>query len=152
MERNYFSWVLNICILYIIYLILPIYHLMSNGQAELFVDTPKRALKKPKVLEAEENALQVYLNMYRMMQISQQKWHVHVIFAGKGKLSFDKLLPGNMKKVQQFQHAKSFMIGDKVFFKSSKAEKENWQKEKNIQRLGNIKYTVEGGQFRHQRQ
>lgn len=76
---------------------------------------------------------------------------MHDILARKCRPIFDKLLPGNMKKVQQFQHAKSFMIGNKVFFKSSKAEKENWQKERNLQRLGIVKYIVEGGQLPYQR-
>ena len=45
----------------------PMYNPRSNGQAERFVDTFKRALKKAKGFDTEEKSIQTFLMVYRIM-------------------------------------------------------------------------------------
>ena len=77
----------------------PQYHPRSNDQAECFVDTLKRALKKASGTPADK-ALQQFLQVYRITPTPNTPLAVspaETMFARKIRSVFDKLLPKQNK-------------------------------------------------------
>ena len=75
------------------------YHPRSNGQAERFVDTLKRALKKPPGTSTDK-ALQQFLQVNRITPNPNTSLAVspaETMFARKIRSVFDKLLPKQNK-------------------------------------------------------
>lgn len=74
----------------------PPYHLQSNGQAEIFVDTFKRALNKAKGEESIPDVLQTFLQRYRMTpnaQLPNDCSPAEVMFGRKVKSTLDLVKP-----------------------------------------------------------
>ena len=74
----------------------PMYNPWSNGQAERFVDTFKRALKKAKGFNTEEKNIQIFLMVYRIMPNQTIKGNLSpakIMYARKIHSVFDRLLP-----------------------------------------------------------
>lgn len=68
------------------------------------------------------------------MQTSPRKCHLRTkvrSIAKKVRSIFDKFLPRNKEKIQQFKTAISFKIGDKVYFKSFNVENKNCREGRN---------------------
>lgn len=97
----------------------PPYHPRSNGQAERFVDTLKRALRKAYDVPTEK-ALQQFLQVYRITPNSTTPSALspaEVMFARKIRSVFDKLLPKQTKQSPtSFVPKRKFNPGEKVFF------------------------------------
>ena len=95
------------------------FHPRSNGQAERFVDTFKRALRKARGTPTD-TAIHQFLQVYRVTPNSSApsaKTPAEGMFARKVKSVFDKFIPketkaGNRNKVFK----KRFKIGEKGFF------------------------------------
>ncbi|EFP01961.1 hypothetical protein CRE_22892 [Caenorhabditis remanei] len=137
----------------------PPYHPQSNGQAERFVDTLKRALGKLKGEETDDTALNIFLQNYRSTPCDASPNHVTPAenFIGRRIKTFlNQLLPSsapvssdyNHKMEDQFnrQHGsrtKEFAPHDKVYVKSYRnLSATTWTSGVIICRLGKTLYSV----------
>ena len=105
----------------------PTYNPRSNGQAERFVDTFKRALKKAKGFDTEEKNIQTFLMVYRITPNQNIKGNLspgEIMYARKIRSLFDRLLPNRKKNYTKIKtNYKSYKEGDKVFFWNYRAGK-----------------------------
>ena len=101
----------------------PQYHPKSNCQAERFVHTLMRALKKASATPMDK-ALQQFLLVYRitpnpntLLAVSPAK----TMFARKIRSVFDKLLPKQNKlRKTTLALKKRFNLGEKIYFRNIK--------------------------------
>ena len=98
----------------------PQYHPRSNGQAERFVDTLKRALRKAQGT-LTDRALQQFLQVYRITSnpnTPMGRSPKETMFARKIRSVFDKLIPkqARFKKTVTLPK-KCYACGEKVLFK-----------------------------------
>ena len=105
-----------------------VYHPRSNGQAEKFVDTFKRALRKNQDMVTNERSIQKFLAVYRITpnpNTNSGLSPAELMFARKIRSVFDRLLPSLTKKTAKIENkmAKAYKPGDKVFFKNFRAGK-----------------------------
>ena len=128
----------------------PPYHPRSNGQAERFVDTLKRALKKARGTPTDK-ALQQFLQVYRLTPNNNTPASLppaEVMFARKIRSVFDKLLPKQKPPVRTSSLPKKrFLPGEKVYFLMYKDNKSYWELGEIRQRIGRMVYIVEGPQY-----
>lgn len=78
-----------------------IYHPRSNGQAERFVDTFKRALRKNQGMDIDERRIQKFLALYRITpnpNIDSGLSPTKLMFVRKIQSVFDRLLPSKKKR------------------------------------------------------
>ena len=77
-----------------------IYHPRSNGLAERFVDTFKRALKKNQDMDTDEKSLENFLSVYRITpnpNTNSGLSPAELMFARKIRSVFDRILPNTTK-------------------------------------------------------
>ena len=105
------------------------YHPRSNGQAERFIDTFKRTLKKTNGTSIDDGNIQQFLSVYRITPnpngISGMS-PAELMFARKIRSVFNRLLPKKKRSYQnrmKQENMKYFRPGDKVFLKSYKMGK-----------------------------
>ena len=102
------------------------YHPRSNGQAERFVDTLKRALKKPRDTPTDKS-IQQFLQVYRVTPYNNAPSAMtpaEVMFVRKIKSLFDKLLPNQSKHGHTNKMTrKRYKIGENVFFRMFQSNK-----------------------------
>ena len=128
----------------------PQYHPRSNGLAERFAGTLKRALKKASGTPTDK-ALQQFLQVYRITPNPNPNTPLSVspaetMFARKIRSVFDKLLPKQNKlRKTTLVPKKSFNPREKIYFK--KWERRIIKKK----RIGDIVYIVEGPKYTHKR-
>lgn len=130
------------------------YHPRSNGQAERFVDTFKRALRKNHGMDTEEKTLQKFLSVYRITPNTVSGMSpAELMFARKIRSVFDRLLPSPTKKYTKKSNflCKFFKTGDKVFFKNFKNGKTFWDDGVISKRIGGIMYWVKSFKGEHKR-
>ena len=131
------------------------YHPRSNGQAERFVGTFKRALKKSSGVDTERS-IQNFLSVYRITPnpntVSGMS-PAELMFARKIRSIFDRLLPdlkqeqsGNVKGTTKF-----FNSGDKVFFRMYQNGKGFWEDGVITRRIGTVMYKVRSKNWDHKR-
>ncbi|KIH62534.1 integrase core domain protein [Ancylostoma duodenale] len=139
------------------------YHPQSNGQAERFVDTLKRGIKK---LEEEERpteeTLNVVLQAYRMTPNSclNEKTPAELFLGRKLRTRMSLLVPQpeteedplakerRERMEQQFDRKhgvvkRKFDVGDKVYAKQWKSPQFHWVKGTVVRRVGSVNYEVE---------
>lgn len=133
------------------------YHPQSNGLAERFVDTLKRALKKLEGTGTSNQNLQTFLKCYRSTPNSnapQNKTPSELFIGRKLRTNLDLLrkrdqyeMHRNEKMEQQFNNRHSakernYKCGDKVYVKIYKLNKTFWYPGVIIKTIGNVNYVV----------
>ena len=131
----------------------PAYHPRSNGLAERFVDTFKRALQKNKDTDTDEHTIQKFLAVYRITPNPNNDLNsspAELMFARKIRSIFDRLLPEKKKKRitrKERLPVRRYSPGDKVYFKNFKNGKSHWMDGYIKKQIGNMVYTIQGPNF-----
>ena len=130
----------------------PIYHPRSNGLAEKFVDTFKRALKKNRNIDTDDRTIQKFLAIYRVTPNPSNDLNsspAELMFARKIRSIFDRLLPDKKKKVTRKENflVRHYSTGDKIYFKNFQKGKNYWMDGIIKKRIGNMVYTIQGPKF-----
>ena len=124
----------------------PQYHPRSNSQAERFVDTLKRAIKK---------ALQQFLQVYRITPNPNTPLTVspaETMFTRKIRYVFDKLLPKqNELRKTTLEPKKRFNPGEKNYFKEYQNNTSCSERGIIKKRIDDMVYIVEGPIYTHKR-
>ena len=132
----------------------PQYHPRSNGQAERFVDTLKRALKKA-YSSPTEKSLQQFLQVYRITanpKIPETRSPAEAMFGRKIRSVFEKLLPKQtLQNTTSTVLLKRFNLSGKVYFKHFRNNVFFWELGKLTQRIGNVTYIIQSPKFKHKR-
>ena len=108
----------------------PQYHPRSNGQVERFVDTLKRALKKPSGTPTDK-ALQQFLQVFRITPNPNTPLAVspaEKMFA-RNRRFLDKLLPKQNKlRKTPLAPKKRFNPGEKIYSKKYQNNTSGWER------------------------
>ncbi|XP_062708139.1 uncharacterized protein K02A2.6-like [Aedes albopictus] len=123
------------------------FHPQSNGQAERFVDTFKRAIKKiRKGRGAIQEALDTFLMTYRSSpnpSAPEGKSPSEVMFGRKIRTSLDLLRPPTtVQPSNDHQAARSFGKGDLVYAKVHSNNSWRWAPAVVLERIGNVMFNV----------
>ncbi|CAH8568978.1 unnamed protein product [Schistosoma guineensis] len=125
----------------------PPYHPQSNGQAERFVDTFKRALLKGGGEGATEQVITKFLTSYRSTpnpNVQDGKSPAEAMFGRRIRTVFDAMLPSKLVDERSRDPSiRNFSIGDKVYIKSY-IGKNRWEPGEVMQKLGRVLYKVRG--------
>ncbi|XP_052823598.1 uncharacterized protein K02A2.6-like [Octopus bimaculoides] len=118
----------------------------TSNQAKCFVDTFKEALRKSNKEVTDEVAFQQFLRVCCVSSNPNTPAGVspaELMFAGKIKPVFNKLLPGKRRKIARENTARFLKIGEKVLFvRTHKNGKQSWEDGVIIKRIGKMLYLV----------
>lgn len=135
----------------------PVAHPQSNGQAERFVDTFKRALTKAKGEESVANVLQRFLQRYRITpnaQLPNNCSPAEIMLGREMKSTLDLMRPkekfdlvrdSKMEMDFNIKHGakqRIFMPKQQVFVRDFRGGKTIWSPAVIIERIGSVIYTV----------
>ncbi|XP_005877553.1 PREDICTED: uncharacterized protein K02A2.6-like, partial [Myotis brandtii] len=134
----------------------PAYHPQSNGQAERFVDTFKRALIKAQREVNVQQSIEKFLLAYRATPsrtIPDQKSPAELFLGRRLRLTLDAMKPTlaaserNVTMEKQFNRhhgakRRSFQIGSSVFVRNFCNGSEQWLPGQIIERKGSVLYAV----------
>lgn len=127
------------------------FHPQSNGHAERFVDTFKRALTKIRDGGTPlQEALDVFLQTYRTTpnpQLEQQKTPAEIMFGRVIRTCFDLIRPPKNPLLNSEEHRseKSFWRNDLVYAKVYGRNRWNWVPGIVISKRGNVMFEVRVG-------
>ncbi|CAH8676807.1 unnamed protein product [Schistosoma haematobium] len=136
----------------------PPYHPQSNGQAERFVDTFKRALLKAKGEGKIEEILDDFLLVYRTTpnpSTPNQMSPAEIMFGRKVRTALDAMKPQqrdigkrNRKMENQFDRhhgakRRIFQKNQKVYVRDFRYSPPQWTSGRILKRQGNVMYVVE---------
>lgn len=134
------------------------YHPMSNGQAERFVDTFKRSIKKMENDGDIDENLDVFLKSYRSTPNSNcpnESSPAEIMFNRKIRSIFDCLKPPkktiikrNVNMENQFNSkmgakAREFNVGDPVYVQVHSNNTWRWEEAVINEKIGNVNFMVE---------
>ncbi|XP_052896596.1 uncharacterized protein K02A2.6-like [Anopheles moucheti] len=125
----------------------PPFHPQSNGQAERFVDTFKRSVKK--IMEggaSHAEALDIFLQTYRATPnpvLEKHRSPAEVMFGRKIRTAMELLIPPSTPEAEPAGRACSFQRGDLVFAKWYAQNSWKWIPAKIVRALGNVMYEIE---------
>ena len=135
----------------------PPYHPQSNVQAERFVDTFKRALRKAREEGTIDEILQTFLLSYRTTPNGAMKNGLspaEALMGRKLRTTLDALRPQQQRQ-QPSPNKKSFPLGTPVFVRNYRSGQANWVPGITRKTKGQFLYVVQvGNQFwvRHKNQ
>ncbi|KAK4472137.1 hypothetical protein MN116_000435, partial [Schistosoma mekongi] len=128
----------------------PPYHPQSNGQAERFVDTLKRALKKEGGDSVPIQVVDKFLMSYRVTPnpaVPEGKSPAECMFGRKVRTIFNSMLPqqrtNKSNGESQQTTIRSFQVGEKVLIRSFRGDR-NWEPCVVERRIGKVLYLVRG--------
>ncbi|XP_065092789.1 uncharacterized protein K02A2.6-like [Ochlerotatus camptorhynchus] len=121
------------------------YHPQSNGQAERFVDSMKRAMKKINKGEPLQETLEVFLATYRSTPsgVTEQKSPSEMMFGRQMRTTLDLLRPTEISKpvdLETAQQPRQFNTGDLVYAKVHKRNDWYWEVGKMFRRISHLKF------------
>ncbi|CAH8585253.1 unnamed protein product [Schistosoma margrebowiei] len=128
----------------------PPYHPQSNGQAERFVDTFKRALMKSKGEGTTVETLQNFLFVYRTTpndMLPQQKSPAEILMGRKLSTIHSLMCPRTTPPPSHNKSQKlpAYEVGCPVFARDYRANHGPWIEARVIGRLGQVMYEVKVG-------
>lgn len=130
---------------------------MSNGQAERFVDSFKRSMKKQEGEGSLDENLDSFLNNYRITpneNCPSSKSPAEIFLGRKIRSTFDLLLPKestsstrNNEMENQFNKkhgakARSFNINDEIYVQVFRNNSWQWEEGTILEKIGNVNYLV----------
>ena len=126
----------------------PPFHPQSNGQAERFVDTFKRALLKSKGEKTTNEIIDTFLLNYRATpnpQCPESRSPAESLMKKKLRLPHDILRPTPRKQNILGEPRRSFKIGDRVLVRDYRRYNNNWITGIVHRRIGAVLYEVRVG-------
>ncbi|CAH8452171.1 unnamed protein product [Schistosoma rodhaini] len=128
----------------------PPYHPQSNGQAERFVDTFKRALIKSKGEGTPVETLQNFLFAYRTTPndtLPEQKSPAEILMGRRLRTIHNLMLPKSTPPLIQTTSRKlpTYNVGCPVFARDYRANRDPWIEARVVRRMGEVMYEVEVG-------
>ena len=134
------------------HLTIAIYHPRSNGLAERFVDTFKRALKKNQGMDTDEKSLENFLSVYRITPNPNTNAGLspaELMFARKIRSVFDRILPNTNKTTVTRENLSTrfYKPGDKILFLNYRTGKSFWEEGIIMKRIGHMLYSVRSSKF-----
>jgi hypothetical protein len=134
----------------------PVYHPQSNGQAERFVDTFKRALQKMQGEGTPSKILDIFLRTYRStpsQAAPNQKSPAELFLGRRIRIPLDLMLPARGSNIKRHSHqqfksergqvGRTFSPGDLIYVLDFKGPKKTWIPAKVIRRVGTVMYQVQ---------
>ncbi|XP_037816409.1 uncharacterized protein K02A2.6-like [Lucilia sericata] len=133
------------------------FHPSSNGQAERFVDTLKRALKKAEGEDTPTTSLQTFLEVYRSTPNPNSpngKSPAESFIGRKMRTVFDIIKKPkvtnretNQKMEKQYNtkhgtRKRTYLHGDQVYALNFKGNKQHWVPGEFIEKIGNVVYNT----------
>ena len=134
------------------HLTIAIYHPRSNGLAERFVDTFKRALKKNQGMDTDEKSLENFLSVYRITPNPNTNAGLsptELMFARKIRSVIDRILPNTNKTTatREDLSTRFYKPGDKILFLNYRTGKSFWEEGIIMKRIGHVLYSVRSSKF-----
>ena len=127
----------------------PPYHPQSNGQAERFVDTFKRALLKSRGEGNTEEILQEFLLAYRTTPsptVPEGRTPAEALMGRKLRTVHSALIPVEpLPQLNDQANQGGFTIGSTVYARDYRPGKENWAEATIASRRGKVLYDVKVG-------
>ena len=128
----------------------PPYHPQSNGQAERFVDTFKRALLKAREEGASTEILQRFLFMYRTTPhdlLPNKLSPAEVLMGRKLRTTHAAMTPKQspQSSLPPRYRKNPFEPGSKVYVRDYRPGTEPWKEGEILQKCGNVMYDVRVG-------
>ena len=133
---------------------IPPYDPRSNGLADRFVDTLKRALNKA-IRTPTKKALPLFLQVYRTTPNKSAPSTLspaEIIFARRIRSVFDKLIPSKKSHTLAITVPRQkFNTNEKLFYKNYKNNTTTWEPGTIKERIENMIYTEQVKKFIHRR-